>query len=378
MTTFPARAIINHDAIAANITRLRQAADGAVMMAVVKSDAYGHGIMPVARTVLGAGASWLGVAQLNEALHLRNSGISAPILSWIFPPGERLDAALHADIDLSAAAPWALDEQAAAARRTGRQAAVHLKIDTGMGRGGATPNAWEELVVAAARLQRDGLITVRGVWSHLACADAPDPEATRQQLNEFHRALVVAQRAGIDPELRHLAASGGTLFHPDTHFDMVRPGIAVYGISPRATTPGAELGLQPAMRLEADLIHVKDVGAGTPVSYGHTYRTTTPTRLGIIPLGYGDGIPRHASNRAQLRVGERTVPVAGRICMDQFTCDLGPGDIAAGDTAVLFGDGAHGEPTAEEWARAADTIGYEIVTRIGPRVPRIHIGKGTR
>ena len=378
MTTYPARAVIDHRAIAANIASLRDAAGDALVMAVVKSGGYGHGIEPVARTALKAGAQWLGVAQLSEALRLRAAGIEAPLLSWIFTPADPLEEALKARIDLSVSAPWALQAQARAARATGLPALVHLKVDTGMGRGGAPAAGWEGLVAEAAALQREGLIAVRGIWSHLARADEADPQPTAAQVAAFRDALRTAVRAGIEPELRHLAASSGTLLHPQTHFDLVRPGIAVYGVSPTGSSTSAELGLRPAMRLEASLTNVKDVPAGTPVSYGHTYTTTTATRLAVVPLGYGDGIPRHASGRAELLVDGRRVPLVGRVCMDQVVCDLGPaaGDVEAGATTVLFGDGSDGEPTAADWARAAGTIAYEIVTRIGPQVPRVHVGRG--
>ncbi|MEE6283038.1 alanine racemase [Georgenia sp. MJ170] len=376
MSDYPARAIVDHAAIRSNVARLREAAGPATVMAVVKADAYGHGLLEVSRSALAAGAGWLGVAQLSEALLVRAAGIDAPVLSWMFAPGTSLTEAVAADIDLSASAPWALREIDAAARRTGRAARVHLKVDTGMGRGGATVDAWESLVAEAAALEAGGSIDVVGVWSHLARADEPEAATTAHQVEAFTAALAVVARAGLRPQVRHLAASSGTLLAPESHFDLVRPGISVYGLTPAPdVASSADLGLTPAMRLEADVIHVKDVPAGTPVSYGHTYTTPAAGRLAIVPLGYGDGILRHASNAGPLLVGGHRATVAGRVCMDQFTVDLGPagGDVEPGTPAVLFGDGRDGGPTAQDWAEAAGTISYEIVVRLSSRVPRIHL-----
>ncbi|WP_324649633.1 alanine racemase [Georgenia sp. H159] len=378
MSYYPARAVVDHAAIRANVERLRAAAGSAEVMAVVKADAYGHGIVPVSRSALAAGATWLGVAQLGEALGLRAAGIEAPLLTWIFGPGAPLADAVAAGIDVSAAAPWALAELAAAAVAAGRPARVHLKVDTGMARGGARPEAWAELVDHAARLAADGTVDVVGVWSHLARGDEPAEPTTAQQLDVFRAALAVVSRAGLHPAVRHLAASSGTLFHPDTHFDLVRPGIALYGLSPAPEVSGAvELGLRAAMRLEADVILTKDVPAGTPVGYGHTHTTASAGRLALLPLGYGDGIPRHAGSGGPVQLGAHRAHVAGRVSMDQIVLDLGPGgtDASVGDVAVLFGDARDGVPTAQDWADAAGTISYEIVTRLGTRVPRTHVSQ---
>uniref|UniRef100_UPI00404B8D55 alanine racemase n=1 Tax=Georgenia sp. M64 TaxID=3120520 RepID=UPI00404B8D55 len=372
----PARAVVDLGAVAGNVAALRGAAPTAEMMAVVKADAYGHGLLPVARTAVAAGATWLGVAQLEEALLLR-AGLPGPrILTWLYAPGAPLHLALTADLDLSASAPWAVREVAAAARATGRTARVHLKVDTGMGRGGARPEAFGDLVDAARRAEAEGTIEVVGIWSHLACADEVDSPVTAAQTEAFAAAVAAAEAAGLRPQVRHLAASSGTLFHPATHFDLVRPGIAVYGLSPAPEVAGAEaLGLRPAMRLEARLTLVKPAPAGTAVSYGHTERTTTDTHLGVVPLGYGDGIPRAASSAGPVQVAGRRLRVTGRVCMDQVVLDLGPdgGAVAEGDVAVLFGEGRAGEPTADDWARVCGTISYEIVTRLGARVPRHYL-----
>ncbi|GAA4417724.1 alanine racemase [Georgenia halophila] len=375
-----ARAVVDLGAIRHNVRTLAEKAPTAQVMAVVKSDAYGHGLLRVADAALDAGASWLGVAQLNEALELRAgldaTGLRPPILTWLFAPGAPLSRALAADLDLSASAPWAVQEIAAAAREAGRTARVHLKVDTGMGRGGARPEAFGELLDAAARARAEGAVDVVGIWSHLARADEPDHPATSEQTAVFTAALDQAARRGIQPQVRHLGQSAGTLFHPDTHFDLVRPGISVYGLTPAvAAGSSAELGLRPAMRLEARLTLVKAAPAGTPVSYGHTARTTTDTTLAVVPLGYSDGLPRIASDAGPVSVRGRRLHVTGRICMDQSVVDLGAegADVREGDVAVVFGDGSDGGPTADDWAAASGTISYEIVSRLGGRVPRVYV-----
>lgn len=383
-TAFPARAIVDLDAIAGNVARLHAAAPSAQVMAVVKADAYGHGLVPSARAAVAGGATWLGVAQLTEALRLREAGVTAPrLLSWIFAPGPHTHAALTRavalDIDLSAGSEPALDAIAAAARAAGSPARLHLKVDTGLGRGGAFLQPWTALLLRALELQAAGAVVVVGVWSHLASAeDVPSP-VTEAQLAVFREAIARAERAGANLEVRHLANSAGTFAAPDLHFDLVRPGLAVFGLSPLPARSAADLGLTPAMRLEADVMLVKDAPAGQGVSYGHTYTTSRPTLLADIPLGYADGIPRHASGAGPVLIGGQRRRIAGRVCMDQFVVDLdGDCGVRAGDTAILWGDGRDGEPTAQEWAAASDSISYEIVTRLGSRVPRVYTGSAGR
>ena len=381
---YPARAVVDLDAVRGNVRALADAAPGAAVMAVVKADAYGHGLVPVARAALAAGATWLGVAQPAEALALRAAGVTARTLAWLYAPGAPLAELVGADVDVSVHAPWAVEEVAAAARAAGRPARVHLKVDTGLGRSGVLPDALPEVLSRLVALQSEGLCDVVGVWSHLAFADEPDHPTVRGQADVFDRAVDVAERAGAHLEVRHLANSAATLTTPRVHHDLVRPGLAVYGLSPVPRLGGPEaFGLRPAMTLEARLATVKEVPAGQGVSYGHAYRTTRPTVLGDVPLGYGDGVPRHASGTqdvpgAPILVGSgaaaRTVHVTGRVCMDQLMVDLGPGATErAGDTVVLLGDGATGAPTAQEWADACGTISYEITTRLGARVPRVHL-----
>lgn len=377
----PARALIDLAAVRANVAALAGYAPSAQVMAVVKADAYGHGLIPCARAALAGGATWLGVAQATEALELRAAGIGARLLTWLYSPHTDLDELLLADVDVSVSGGWALDQVVAAARRTGRAARVHLKVDTGLGRSGAPAREFAALVAAAVGAQAEGAVEVVGVFSHLAWADAPEHPTVLRQAEVFAEAVRDAERAGAHLEVRHLANSAATLTNPAIHYDLVRPGLAVFGLSPvPALGDPASFGLVPAMRVEVELALVKVVPAGHGVSYGHAYVTPCETVLGVVPLGYADGIPRHASGHdgvtgAPVQVGDRRVGIAGRVCMDQFVLDLGPDATeVTGDTVVLFGSGAGGEPTAEDWARAAGTISYEIVTRLGARVPREYVG----
>lgn len=381
MTSYPARAVVDLGAIRANTAALRDHAGGAAVMAVVKADGYGHGLLPAARAALAGGATWLGVAQADEALALRAAGVDARLLTWLHTPETSFGALVEADVDVSVPAEWALRAVLDAARATGRTARVHVKVDTGLGRNGVTPEGLETLLRDALAAEAEGACRVVGLWSHLAWADAPDHPTVRGQAEVFDDAVRLAERLGARLEVRHLANSAATLTDAAMRYDMVRPGIAVYGLSPVPQVGGPEaFGLTPAMRLEADLALTKEVPAGHGVSYAHAYTTPARTVLGLVPVGYADGIPRHASGSdgrpgAPVAVGGRRLGVAGRVCMDQFVLDLGPGAReGAGDTVVLFGSGADGEPTAQDWAEAAGTISYEIVTRLGARVPRTYVG----
>jgi alanine racemase len=365
--------VIDLDAIAANAAALRAHAGGVDLMAVVKADGYGHGIVESARAARAGGAGWLGVALLDEALQLRAAGDEGPVLSWLAVPGERYDAAVSAGVEVSAYSVSHLEEICAAAWSAGQRAAVQLKLDSGLGRGGAHPDDWPALVDAAKAAQDVGRIAVTGVWSHLACSDEPDHPSVKAQVAEYEAGVSYAFGAGLEPAHLHLANSGAVLATPAARFTMVRPGIALYGVSPFADG-SSPVPLRPAMRLEARLAMVKRVHAGQGVSYGHTYTTTGETTLALVPLGYGDGIPRHASGRGPVRVNGAVFEVAGRVCMDQFVLDIGVHPVERGDLAVLIGDPLVGEPTAHDWAAASDTIGYEIVTRIGTRVPRRYVG----
>ncbi len=367
-----AEAVVDLTAIADNVAALREHVGGRDVMAVVKADGYGHGIVEAARAARRGGATWLGVAFLEEALALRAAGDRGPILSWLAVPGERYDEALEAGVEVAAYSTAQLDEIAAAGS-AGRPVAVQLKLDSGLGRGGAQPAEWERMVAAAVRHEAAGRVEVTGLWSHLACSDEPAHPSIAEQSAAFDAAVQSASDAGLEPRHLHLANSGAVLRQPDTWHTLVRPGIAVYGVSPFADG-SSPVPLRPAMTLRAQVALVKDVPAGQGVSYGLTYRTEAATRLALVPLGYGDGVPRHASNRGPVLVGGRRHRVAGRVCMDQFVVDIGDTEVRAGDPVVLFGDPSRGEPSAHDWAQAAETIGYEIVTRVGARVPRLHIG----
>jgi alanine racemase len=326
---------------------------------VVKADGYGHGAVPVARAALEAGATWLGVVLVEEGVALREAGIDAPVLVMMEPPpGAGAVAAQHS-LDLGVGSVTALEDAAAAGAR------VHLKVDTGLARGGSVE--WPDLVAAALASGAE----VVGVWSHLACADDPTAPSNAAQLARFRDALEVAESAGLRPALRHLANSAATLAIPETHYDLVRPGIAVYGCTP---IPGRSYGLRPAMTLRARVAMTKRVPAGTGVSYGHRYVTTDETTLALVPIGYGDGVPRHATNTCDVLLAGQRRRVSGTVCMDQFVVDCGDDAVSAGDEVVLFGPGDDGEPTAQEWAEALGTISYEVVTRIAPRVPRVYVG----
>ncbi|MGW1494181.1 alanine racemase [Streptomyces sp. NPDC002402] len=373
-----ARAEIDLAALRANVRALRARAPRAALMAVVKSDAYGHGMVPCAKAALEAGATWLGTATPHEALALRAAGIQGRVMCWLWTPGGPWREAIEADLDMSVSGLWALREVTAAAREVGRPARIQLKCDTGLGRNGCQPADWPELVAAALAAEAEGTVEVTGLWSHLACADEPGHPSITAQLDLFRDLVAYAEKAGITPEVRHIANSPATLTLPETHFDLVRTGIAIYGVSPSPElgTP-ADFGLRPVMTLAASVALVKQVPAGHGVSYGHHYVTAEETTLGLVPLGYADGIPRHASGRGPVLVGGRWRRVAGRVAMDQFVVDLGPdgGAVAEGTEALLFGPGDRGEPTAEDWAQAAGTIAYEIVTRIGTRVPRVYLNE---
>ncbi|MEV0602764.1 alanine racemase [Streptomyces sp. NPDC050315] len=371
-----ARAAIDLTALRSNVRALKARASGAQLMAVVKSDGYGHGALQCAAAAREAGAEWLGTALPEEAFQLREAGDTGRLMAWLWTPGGPWRKAVMLDIDVSVSGLWALHEVSHAAHATGRTARVQLKIDTGLGRNGCQPAEWAELTAAARDAERDGLIKVTGIWSHFACADEPGHPSIAAQLAVFHDALATAEAAGLEPEVRHICNTPGLLTLPDAHFDLVRAGIGIYGISPspEVGTP-ADFGLRPVMTLSASLASVKHVPGGHGVSYGHHYTTPGDTTLALVPLGYADGVPRHASGVGPVLVAGKWRTIAGRVAMDQFVVDLGGESATVGDEAVLFGPGDRGEPTAEDWAQATGTIAYEIVTRIGSRVPRVYVSE---
>ncbi|TDD20397.1 alanine racemase [Nonomuraea diastatica] len=375
----PAQARVDLAAIRHNVALLKELAGGAELMGAVKADAYGHGLVPSSEAVLEGGASRLGTAFIREALALREGGVTAPILSWLVTPGEPLDEAVQADVELSASEEVMLGEIAAAARRTGRTAKLHLEADTGMSRGGCPLAAWPALLAAALRVQAEGAVEIAGLWSHFACADIPGHPSIGRQLEAFEAALKLAEQAGAAGShvIRHISNSAATVSLPKARYDLVRPGIAIYGLSPIPEL--GDFGLRQAMTLVAQAGLVKRVPEGSGVSYAHLYVTDCETTLGLVPLGYADGILRHATGKAEVLAGGRRRTIAGRVCMDQFMIDMGDGVLSAGDEIVLFGPGDEGEPTAQEWADTLGTITHEIVTRIGSRVPRVyeHRPRGT-
>ncbi|MGB7449855.1 MAG: alanine racemase, partial [Ornithinimicrobium sp.] len=320
---------------------------------------------------------WLGVAQMAEALALRAAGITAPVLTWLHTSGVDYARAIAADVEIGLSAPWAVNQVGAAAIAVGRPARVHLKADTGLGRNGAYTGShdWADLVGAAAAARNEGLLEVTGLFTHFAYADAPGHPTVRAQEQNFASAVELAEGAGLRPLVRHMSNSAATLTNPGAAWDMVRPGLSVFGLSPVPDIGDpAAFGLVPAMTVTARAATVKRVPAGQGVSYGHTFTTERETTLVDVPLGYADGVPRHGSNAVQAWVAGRRCRIAGRVCMDQFVIDVGDQEVGAGDEVVLFGTGTRGEPTAADWAEAVGTIDYEIVTRFGPALPRVYRG----
>jgi alanine racemase len=360
---------INLGAITANVATLKHSATPAVLMAVVKANGYGHGAVESARAALAGGADWLGVVDSVEAFQLRDAGITAPLLTWMHGPRANFEKSIAAGIDLGVSTLEQLDQVAAASAGSSGVGFVHLKIDTGLGRNGIADDKCAEVFDRAAAYERAGRLRVRGLFSHLSNAGA-DEDAV--QISRFEVQAAAAKAAGLTINLHHLSATEATLVRPAARFDMVRVGLGIYGLSPFPGTTAKELGLRPAMELRAPIVNVKRVPAGTGISYGFTYRTTEPSTLALIPLGYADGVPRAASSRGPVSINGRQYRVSGRIAMDQFVVDLGADTAAIGDTAVLFGDPETGVPAADDWAIAADTINYEIVTRVGHRVTRTY------
>ena len=364
-----AEIVVDLGAIRRNVEQLCHAvaahADGPEVMVVVKADGYGHGMFGSARAARAGGATWLGVADREEALDLRDEGDTGRILAWLGMPEEDYAALVDADVDVAAYSVDQLRAIAAAGRAAGRAARVHLKVDTGLSRGGAPWAEWSELVAAARAAEQDGDVVVAGIWSHFACSDEPAHPANDAQEEVFAQAVKVAAAAGLRPEVRHLANSAAALLRPSSWYELVRFGIAAYGLSPAPDVITAEqLELEPAMTVRARAALTKDLDAGAGVSYGHTFVAEQPMHVALVPLGYADGIPRHASSSAQVQVGGTRGDVLGRICMDQFVVEA-PAGTRTGDEVVLFGTGASGEPTAQDWATWCDTISYEIVTRMG-------------
>ncbi|KRD16922.1 alanine racemase [Mycobacterium sp. Root265] len=367
---------VDLDAIAHNVRVLREHAGSAAVMVVVKADGYGHGATPVARTALAAGAAELGVATLDEALALRRDGITAPVLAWLHTPGTDFGPALTADVQIAVSSLAQLNDLIDAARRTGTTAVTTLKVDTGMSRNGVAAADLAEVLTALAHAVTEGTVRTRGIMSHLANSDDPaNPAATDLQAQRFDAMRAQADAAGVQFEIAHLCSSPGAMTRPDLVYDLIRPGIAIYGQTPIPAL--GNMGLRPAMTLKAPVSMVRSIKAGDGVSYGHTWIADRDTTLALIPVGYADGIFRTLSNRLEVSVNGRRRPGVGRVCMDQFVVDLGPGpaDVSVGDEAILFGPGDSGEPTTQDWADLIGTINYEVVTAPRGRITRVYRGE---
>ena len=361
----PTTAEIDLDAVAANVATMRALSATARLCAVVKADGYGHGAVEVARTALAAGADWLAIALLEEAATLRAAGIDAPILLLSEPPrgsaaevvglGVRPTLYTAAGIDAFAFAPGH---------------PVHLNVDTGMHRVGAST---DDVVGLAERVVASGL-RLEGVWTHCPVADEPDNPFTASQVARLDRVLEALRAADVGPEMTHMANSAATIAHPATHADLVRVGIALYGVAPSPAL-AAVAPLRPAMTLRSEVAFVKRVSAGDRISYGLTYRFDEDANVATIPIGYADGVPRRLSaTGGQVLVGGVRRDIAGVVTMDQLMVDCGDDAVAVGDEAILIGTQGDEQVSIEEWATRLDTIGYEIVCGIGPRVPRVHSG----
>jgi len=368
-----ASAEVNLLAVADNLRLIKSKTDAQVL-AVVKADAYGHGLIAVGKAAADAGADWLGTALLEEGIALRKSGIKIPIISWLTPMGEEFKTAINLDIDLSISSVELLSEVVAAAKAINKIPRVHIEVDTGMSRGGVGDD-WQLFLDQLSKASKSNEINVVAIWSHFARADEPDEKMNKEQLATFEDRIKSLATAGISPEFIHIANSAASLTNKSAHKNIIRWGIGLYGLSPDVNNLGGSksLKLKPAMKLKAKLHLVKTVKAGVSVGYGGTATTKSDTKLGVVTLGYADGVPRNASNLAGVFAAGMRAPLIGRVSMDQFVVDLGINSLAkTGDEVIIFGDGSSGEYTADEWAKASGTINYEIVTRIGSRVPRIY------
>lgn len=359
---------VNLAAITHNIAQVRTLTTSAIL-AVVKADAYGHGLLPVATTAIASGATWLGTALLEEAIALRTAGIKVPIIAWLTPPGDDFVSALSQNIDLSVSSLKLFQEILEVSNQIGIKPRLHFEIDTGMRRGGVL-REWDVFLLFAE--QNRERYTFVGLWSHFARADEPNSEFNGVQEREFESKLAELISFGLNPEYVHLSNSAAALTRPSAHHGIVRLGIAMYGLSPDVNSIGtsAALNLRPAMSVRAQLHLVKEAKAGDAVGYGGSEVLTRDTQLGVVAMGYSDGLPRAASNAAGVSINSARAPLVGRISMDQCVVDLGPDSTAvAGDYVTVMGSDGY---SIDEWASAAGTINYEIVTRIATRVPRIY------
>lgn len=366
-------AFVDEAAIRHNVSVFRQMLGVPHIFAVVKANGYGHGAVIASRAALAGGVDALAVADIDEALELREAGIDAPILCWIHAKNADFGAAIEARLDIGVSRPDQLDAIAAAASVLGQPALIQLKVETGLSRNGLAPTDWSDVFARAAQLEQAGTIEVRGIFSHLSNTSVEDDQVAAAK---FRDAVSQLASFGVEPPLIHLASSGPAAKHADLRFTAARLGIGIYGLSPSHELDAAEIGLRPAMTLQAEVVAVRNVAAGVGVSYDYTYRPERDTSLALLAIGYGDGVPRAISNTGvEVVIRGRRYPIVGRVAMDQIIVDLGATetDVVAGDQAILFGDAHRGEPTVAEWADAAGTINYEIITRIGPRVKRVGV-----
>ncbi|MGD8369704.1 MAG: alanine racemase [Desulfobacterales bacterium] len=389
MTTKPNRDLIWAEvdlaAIGHNVSALKKAAGTARFMAVVKANAYGHGALPVAERALQSGADWLGVARLDEALALREAGIDAPILVFGHTPPERADELIENGVRPTVFDPDTARRLSESVSATGDRLKVHVKVDSGMGRLGILPDAHrpgappdappEQAAAEIAAIGGLGGIEIEGIYTHFASADDSDKTSARRQLSIFTELLDALERSRIRIPIRHAANSAAIIDLPDTHLDMVRAGISLYGLAPSADVKTQAVGLKPAMALKARIVHLKRVPAGFAVSYGSTYHTAAPTTIATVPVGYADGYSRSLSNRGRMLVRGKSAPITGRVCMDQTMLDVGHIEgVQVGDEVVAFGTQDGAALPADELADMLGTINYEIVSAIMARVPRVYVG----
>ena len=361
---------IDLNSVAENLTAMRKIVNNSSVktMGVVKANAYGHGMVQVARKLEAEGIDYLGVADLAEAQELRSAGITSRILAWIHDPADDFVSAVKHDIDLAVSSRDQLLRIQKAATEVGKTAQIHIKVDTGLGRNGVTIDELDDLLKATKEAVTSGSVATVGIFSHLSSTGVKEDLV---QIERFELALKQAANLGLTFELRHLTASDGTLSYPQAHYDMVRLGCALYGLSPFSDNRATEFGLKPVMCAEGTVVQTKRVAAGEGVSYGYLYRTPRETTLALIPIGYAEGIPRNATGKAEVCINGKRYPILSRIAMDQFVVDVGDASVTPGDRVVIFGDCG---PTADDLAEAAETINYEIVTRIGGRFVREFIG----
>ena len=363
--------VIDLDAVVHNLDVMRSRAGGAMVMGVVKANGYGHGMIEIAKTLESAGVDYLGVADNEEALALREAGVTVPVLTWLQHPEDDFKAAVSANIDLGLSSIEQLERVAEAAEALGTRANVHLKVDTGLGRNGAAQIDWHKVFKLAAQLQTNELIDVVGMFTHLSSTSEHDDMA---QIGKFEAAVGEARDAGLSPRIRHLTASDGSLSYPDANYEMVRVGAALYGLDPFSAGRAGEWGLRPVMTAKSSVVQLKRVEAGQGVSYGYLPKTERATTLALVPVGYAEGLPRDATRHVRVLLNNRLYPILARIAMDQFVLDVGDDLVQVGDEVVLFGDPRTGASSVDDFAAACSTINYEIVTRMGGRFKRVYVG----